>query len=1018
MAEETPIASQQQQQVSSQHQQSKEDNGIDDVGVTSPLDTSSQEGVAEIKPQHLLREDDESNEQESDTASQVIHDEEIRLPPLIENQKNNQDAHSKPPDEQNVGEDSTTNEGVDIPQGDIGQKGEHNQENYVSNGLDNGGDMEEQPIQENEKVSVDDDQINSANDGDSHDEVEAGGNRDSTDDAVATDSSNTETAASISNASPQDEQDSSSLDQMPKTTESQGEKQAVEESAFINGDEEEEEDDDDEASLSRVSVDYASKSAGALIIEKSKEFKGTSNLLNNDRDKYAITPCEEKKFVVISLSEDILVKKIKLANFERFSSSVKDFQVLGSQTLGKWFDLGTFTAKAGNGEQTFELLEPAWARYLKFKFLSHHGLEYYCTYSQIKVHGSTMVQGFHEQWEETQEEKEAEYVGSESLSIESTEEPEDEELVPVETGRATTESIFVDSLCRVPLSEEFGNKLCGSQALSDEELLSSLYDLIPSTLNALPKTSRLSPGRRNDNEYPRNIHQTGTSAMQSIYSASSVSKSIGTQSLAAKATAGNITSPRMTDRIGGSLIHYLGTELGLLTSRETRSTRSVPQDRQEAQDREFTDVDANDDDGGARSPESQLLDSSLETAPKIDSDTVGVVIQQPVGGTSDKLIEDKTVDIVGDNTHESTFELDQRLLQMLENLPSAECLSELDFTRFKSNMLAARKPQGAAPHGASSSATPMEPIFKKLTDEIRSLQGNLAVHDQFSKISTACYQRIMTDLIVETQRLRLDHEERLLKLEKRLFSSRGTYAWKVLNSIWGAFVAVVSWVCSTFARIFSPLFLWLLTMAKIGAQIPTLVYRRLISTWPTIKAHFFQNRDGSVPKAARYLEAFTSQLDLLVEQAETADAFLSTGEERLASDDNTETLRLPVVPIIIIVLFGRLIMCFTSPPGGKRVKLPSNSELREWKSKPSFDSTSKERKHQRLHGKPRAYSLGAEPPSDEPPVLISEPSNETHASASQQRAASLEVQTDQLLEKPVVSPISSPATSTLPPLQP
>jgi len=163
---------------------------------------------------------------------------------------------------------------------------------------------------------------------------------------------------------------------------------------------------EDDGLKERVVVNYAHKSAGAIVLEKSSSFKGTSNLLTSDNDKYAITPCDEKKNVVIGLSEDILVKQIVLANFERFSSHVKDFQVLGSQTypIGNWHDLGTYTAKPGNGIQTFDLKEPSWARYLQFKFLSHYGEEHYCTVSQIKVHGSTMLQGFHEQW--TQSEKE------------------------------------------------------------------------------------------------------------------------------------------------------------------------------------------------------------------------------------------------------------------------------------------------------------------------------------------------------------------------------------------------------------------------------------------------------------------------------------------------------------------------------------------------------------------------------------------------------------------------------------
>ena len=163
---------------------------------------------------------------------------------------------------------------------------------------------------------------------------------------------------------------------------------------------------DDDGPIERTLVDYASKSAGALILEKSPSMKGTSNLLNGDKDKYAIAPCNDKKFVVVGLSEDILVKQVKLANYERYSSHVQTFQILGSQTMGDWVDLGTYEAHAGSGEQAFELGDPSWARYLKFRFLSHFGTEHYCTVSQIKVHGSTMLQGFHEQWNDGEDDHE------------------------------------------------------------------------------------------------------------------------------------------------------------------------------------------------------------------------------------------------------------------------------------------------------------------------------------------------------------------------------------------------------------------------------------------------------------------------------------------------------------------------------------------------------------------------------------------------------------------------------------
>ena len=51
--------------------------------------------------------------------------------------------------------------------------------------------------------------------------------------------------------------------------------------------------------------------------------KGYSNLLNDDKDKYAIALCSEKKWVVIGLSEDILISNVIIANYEKYSSRVK-----------------------------------------------------------------------------------------------------------------------------------------------------------------------------------------------------------------------------------------------------------------------------------------------------------------------------------------------------------------------------------------------------------------------------------------------------------------------------------------------------------------------------------------------------------------------------------------------------------------------------------------------------------------------------------------------------------------------
>lgn len=107
-------------------------------------------------------------------------------------------------------------------------------------------------------------------------------------------------------------------------------------------------------------------------------------------------------FVVIGLSEDILVTSVALANYEKYSSTVKEFQLLASTSFPteEWINLGVYEAAARLGEQYFNVTTSSvHTRYLKFKFLTHYDNEALCTLSQIKVHGTTVIASFKEEVE-------------------------------------------------------------------------------------------------------------------------------------------------------------------------------------------------------------------------------------------------------------------------------------------------------------------------------------------------------------------------------------------------------------------------------------------------------------------------------------------------------------------------------------------------------------------------------------------------------------------------------------------
>ena len=147
---------------------------------------------------------------------------------------------------------------------------------------------------------------------------------------------------------------------------------------------------------------FASQAAGAVVLDKSpSSAKGYHNLLNDDKDKYGISDCNEKKWVVIGLSEEVMITSVEMLNYEKYSSMLKDFQLLASSSYptDEWINLGTYTALPRLGSQAFNVstATEAHARYLKVKFLTHYSDEALCTLSQIKVFGMTVIAAFQQE---------------------------------------------------------------------------------------------------------------------------------------------------------------------------------------------------------------------------------------------------------------------------------------------------------------------------------------------------------------------------------------------------------------------------------------------------------------------------------------------------------------------------------------------------------------------------------------------------------------------------------------------
>uniref|UniRef100_A0A6U9QGU5 SUN domain-containing protein n=1 Tax=Picocystis salinarum TaxID=88271 RepID=A0A6U9QGU5_9CHLO len=173
----------------------------------------------------------------------------------------------------------------------------------------------------------------------------------------------------------------------------------------------------EEALESLDRVNYASASDGAKVLAANKDAKGISNLLNENKDTYMISPCASDKWLVMELSQEAAVDSIVVANFEFYSSSLKEFELLGTQEHpqftkeGKdpikdfeggvqWIHLGSFEApKNLRKPHLFTISEPAWVRYLQLRLLSHYGEEKYCTLSLFRVHGTDTMESLRKEIE-------------------------------------------------------------------------------------------------------------------------------------------------------------------------------------------------------------------------------------------------------------------------------------------------------------------------------------------------------------------------------------------------------------------------------------------------------------------------------------------------------------------------------------------------------------------------------------------------------------------------------------------
>ena len=161
------------------------------------------------------------------------------------------------------------------------------------------------------------------------------------------------------------------------------------------------------------SFNWASFDSGATVLSFSDGIKSAKSIIINRKDKYMMMPCElQDKWFVIQLSEDIVIERIEITNFEHYSSNFKHVRIYAKMASNDHHDddddddeddeqneskkqiwnLISDVQLENTAKNVIEFTEKSngW-RLLKVEILSYYGAEYYCTATQIKVFGSTML---------------------------------------------------------------------------------------------------------------------------------------------------------------------------------------------------------------------------------------------------------------------------------------------------------------------------------------------------------------------------------------------------------------------------------------------------------------------------------------------------------------------------------------------------------------------------------------------------------------------------------------------------
>jgi Sad1 / UNC-like C-terminal len=151
-----------------------------------------------------------------------------------------------------------------------------------------------------------------------------------------------------------------------------------------------------------IRKNYAESTSGASILYATSSILNKKAILENSKETYMqlhecaqdshhFLPQDELPYLIINLSDDIVVESVEVSNHEDFSNSLHQIYVEGSIDYppSKWFSLGTVQSP----QTSLSVKSEKMIRYLKLSLRGPPLTEanhLYCTLTSVKVFGYSM----------------------------------------------------------------------------------------------------------------------------------------------------------------------------------------------------------------------------------------------------------------------------------------------------------------------------------------------------------------------------------------------------------------------------------------------------------------------------------------------------------------------------------------------------------------------------------------------------------------------------------------------------